>query len=67
MLAVVFERAAVLTIKLGEIVERTVRGDHLDGRTEPGDDCGGRHKTSDASQEVPRDRRQMVQNLCSEF
>jgi len=43
-----------------EIVERTIRGDHLNRRTEPGDDCGGRHKTSDASQEVPIDRRQIV-------
>jgi len=49
MLAVVLERAAGSSIKLGEIIERTIGRDHLDRRTEPGDDCGGRYKTSDTS------------------
>jgi len=41
------------------MTQHTIRGDHLNGRTEPGDDCGRRHKTSDTSQEVPCGQRQI--------
>jgi hypothetical protein len=59
-LVLIIDRAGELCCEmLDETLERTIRRNHLNRRTEPGDDCGGRHKTGDASQEVPTEERQI--------